>query len=72
VLDRQGVATRHSGGYGEETQRSRSGYGAARMPWLLRDMALVNSRALRLSAIVDGRIIEECPSVVYGWALEEK
>jgi|GEM_PF-4211452 len=25
VLDRQGVATRHSGGYGEETQHSRSG-----------------------------------------------
>jgi len=41
VLDRQGVATRHSGGYGEETQRSRSGYGAARMPRLLRDRALV-------------------------------
>ena len=41
VLDRQGVATRHSGGYGEETQRSRSGYGAARMPRLLRDKALV-------------------------------
>ncbi len=41
VLDRQGVATRHSGGYGEETQRRRPGCGAARMPRLLRDMALV-------------------------------
>ena len=41
VFDRQGVATRHSGGYGEETQRSQSRYGAARMPRLLRDRALV-------------------------------
>ncbi len=35
----QGAATRHSGGYGEEAQRSRSGYGTARMPRLLRDRA---------------------------------
>ena len=38
---RQGTATSHSGGYGEEAQRSRSGYGAARMPRLSRDRALV-------------------------------
>ena len=37
----QGAATRHSGGYGEEAERSRSGFGAARMPRLLRDRALV-------------------------------
>jgi len=36
----QGAATRHSGGYGEEAERSRSGFGAARMPRLLRDRAL--------------------------------
>ena len=35
---RQGAATRHSGGYGEEAQRSRSGYGAIRMRRLLRDI----------------------------------
>ncbi len=37
----QGAATRHSGGYGEEAKRSRSGFGAARMRRLLRDRALV-------------------------------
>ena len=37
----QGAATRHSGGYGEEAERSRSGFGAARMRRLLRDRALV-------------------------------
>ena len=31
VPGRQGAARRHSGGYGEKAQRSRSGYGAARM-----------------------------------------
>jgi len=36
----QGAATRHSGGYGEETEHSRSGFGAARMRRLSRDMAL--------------------------------
>ncbi len=36
----QGAATRHSGGYGEEAERSRAGFGAARMRRLLRDRAL--------------------------------
>ncbi len=38
----QGAATRHSGGYGEEAERSRSGFGAARMRRLLLDRALVS------------------------------
>ncbi len=41
-LGRQGAATRHSGGYGEEAQHSRSGFGAARMRRLSRDRALVS------------------------------
>ena len=55
VPDRQGVATRHSGGYGEEAQRSRSGYGAARMPRLLRDRALKMGLACGANVIMPDR-----------------
>ena len=53
VLGRAGAATRHSGGYGEEAQRSRSGYGAARMRRLLRDRALVPVRINRIDIATD-------------------
>ena len=45
VPDRQGAATRHSGGYGEKAQRSWSRYGAARMRRVLRDRALISLSA---------------------------